>query len=127
MELLKLDERPAEFKWQDVTFFYRTKVTVGDKFAVDTAGAIISGDKVEFSPWSFYQTMIKVFVTGWKGVTENGKEVAYTYLTMLDRLPSDTVQDLIMKLGLQIAQDTGFLTTKEHEERKNGSGVQSNG
>jgi hypothetical protein len=118
MELLKLDDRPAEFVWNDVRIYFRTKVTVGDKFAIDTAGTHIEGDKVQYKPWDFYLTMIRVFVTGWDGVTEGGNKVAYSYDNLLNRLPSDSSEDLVMKLGLQIAKTNGLIGS-ENQEAKN--------
>ena len=119
MELLKLDDRPAEFVWNDVRIYFRTKVTVGDKFAIDTAGTRIEGDKVEYKPWDFYLTMIRTFVTGWEGVTENGKKVPYSYDALMNRLPSDSGEDLVMKLGLQIAKTNGLIQSTENQEAKN--------
>lgn len=115
MELLKLDERPAEFKWKDVTIIYRVNVSAEDKFVVDTAGTHINGEKIEFKPWEFYKTMIRVFVIGWRGVTENGKEIPYSYDTFLKRLPGDLQEDLIMQLGHDIAVKNGFLNEKKTE------------
>lgn len=115
MELLKLGERPAEYKWQDVTFFFRTKVTVGDKYEIDTAGTLIAGSKVTFTPWNFYLTIIRVFVTGWEGVTEDGKPVPYSHENMMTRLPSEQSEDLIMKLGVHIAEATGLISTDKQE------------
>jgi hypothetical protein len=116
MELLKLGERPAEFKWKDVTFFFRTKVTVGDKYEIDTAGTLIAGDKVSFTPWNFYLTITRIFVTGWDGVTEDGKAVPYSHENMLTRLPAQDSEDLIMKLGVHIAQNNGLISSDKKEE-----------
>jgi hypothetical protein len=120
MELLKLDERPAEFKWEDITIFYRKTVTVEDKFTIDTAGATVKNDKIEFGVWDFYKTMIRVFVVGWQGVTQDGNKISYSYDAMM-KLPSTVANDLIMSLGFKIAQDTGFITEKkEAGDLKNG-------
>lgn len=130
MELLILDERPAEFKWKDVTFKYRTSVSSEDKFAVDTSGKILKGDKIEFSFWDFYTTMIRVFVVDWNGVTSSGKPVPYSYETFLKKFPGDLQEDLIMLLGAKIAYATGFLQEEKIKEKtkiKNGLGGPSNG
>lgn len=123
MELLKLDDRPAEFKWGDVTFFFRTRVSLGDRHNVINAGATFEGDRVGFRPWELYSMLIKIFVTGWSGVTENGKEVPYSFDTLINRLPADSQQDVVMKLGLKIAETNGFLAgdaAKQAGALKNG-------
>lgn len=112
MELLKLGESTARYQWQDVTFIYRTKVTTADKFEVDTAGALMRDGKITFTPFEFYRALIRSFVVGWEGVTENGKALPYSYESLL-LLPSDTESDLIMKLGIKIAQDTGFIAEEK--------------
>jgi len=121
MELLKLDDRPAEYTWDQVTFFFRTKVTVGDKYAVDSAGVVTTGDKITFTSTEFYKAMIRVFVTGWKGVTENGKDAPYSYDTFMNRLPASMADDLVMKLGYEIAKTNGFLKDDKEkvDEQKN--------
>lgn len=121
MELLKLDDRPAEYQWGDVTFLFRTKVTVGDKYAIDSAGVIVDKDKISFARAEFYKAIIQVFVKGWKGVTENGVEAPYSYEAMMTRLPSSTTDDVVMNLGYHIAKTNGFIKGEEkgNEEQKN--------
>lgn len=116
MELLKLDERPAEFKWKDVTFYFRKRVTVGDKYEIDTAGTVMDGEKISFTPWGFYTTVIRIFVTGWDGVSDGGKAVPYSFETLMNRLPADTTEDLVMKLGFQIAKELGLVTSEPKQE-----------
>lgn len=127
MELLKVDKTPATFKWQGVTFFYRKHVTVEDKFSVDTSGKVFNGNKIEFKPWEFYKTMIRVFVVGWESVTENGKPIDYSYENLMTRLPANKTEDLVMLLGHHIAIETGFLEDKKADDLKNEHGGRSNG
>jgi len=115
MELLKLGERPAEYKWQDVTFYFRTKVTVGDKYEIDTAGTVVNGDKISFTPWNFYSTLIRLFVNAWDGVTEDGKTVPYSYETLMQRLPAQQSEDVVMKLGVFIAKTNGLVPSKDDQ------------
>lgn len=122
MELLKLDDRPAEFKFGEVTFFFRTRVSVGDRHQIINAGASYEGDTVVFKPWELYTKLIRIFVTSWKGVTLDGKEVPYSYDALMTRLPADMTQDVITKLGLAIAEVNGFIpgeSTKQVEALKN--------
>jgi hypothetical protein len=122
MELLKLDDRPATFVWKDVTFSFRTKVTVGDKYAVDTSGTVMGDDGISFRPWELYSAMIRIFVVGWSGVTENGQSAAYSYDAMMKRLPGDMAEDLVMKLGVHIAKTNGFIpgdTQQKADDVKN--------
>ena len=119
MELLKLDERLEEFVWQDVTFYFRTTVSSGDKFNLDTAGSLTEEGKVSFKPMEFYRACIRIFVTGWKGVTEKGKEVPYSFDTFSSRFPADPAgEDLFIKLGLFIAQKN-MIIPKEEKALKN--------
>jgi hypothetical protein len=119
MELLKLDERPAEYKWEDVTFLIRTRMGPGDKFAVDTAGHLLENGKVTFKAWKLYEVLIKTFVVGWKGVTENGKEVPWDYDVFATRFPVKD-KDVIMLLGEFIADTVNiFGVSKGTEALKN--------
>ena len=115
MELLKLNQSPARFPWKDVTFLYRTSVTTQDKFTIDTAGSLLKDGSIEFHPWELYRALIRTFVVGWEGVTEDGKPVPYSY-DAFSRLPSDPDQDLVLKLGIKIGTDTGFLKTPEDRQ-----------
>lgn len=124
MELLKPNEGPARYEWKDgVVFLYRTKVTTEDKYAVDTAGQLMKDGTIQFNPWDFYRSLIKVFVIGWEGVTVDGKPAPYSY-DAFSRLPADPDQDIVMKLAIKIAQDTGFFKsdeqTKKEADLKNG-------
>jgi len=119
MELLKLDERPAEYKWEDVTFLFRTIMGPGDKFAVDTAGHLMENGKITFKVWELYKALIKTFVVGWKGVTENGKEVPWDYNLFMTRFPVKE-KDVVMLLGEHISETVNiFGLSKETEALKN--------
>jgi hypothetical protein len=117
MELLKPNDGPAKYEWKDgVVFLYRTKVTTEDKYNVDTAGSLMKDGAIQFNPWDFYRALIRQFVTGWEGVTENGKPVPYSYDAFM-RLPADPGQDIVMKLAIKIGQDTGFFKSVEEQKK----------
>ncbi len=88
MELLQLDKRPAEYQYGDVTILFRPTASVGDKFALDTAGEVTDNGQIKIDAFRFYKDIIRMFVVGWKGVTENGTEVPYSFDTLVDRLPT---------------------------------------
>lgn len=123
MELLKLDERLEEWKHGDVTFYFRPSISGGDKFNLTTAGVLAEDGHVVYKPMELYRALVKIFVTGWDGVTENGKKVPYSYELLSTRFPASD-EDMILKLGLYIGQKTGILKTKDEakevRERKNG-------
>src|SRR5512135_3231318 len=104
MELLKLDDRLVEWEWQGVTFLIKPRLSSRDKWNVATASRKMTKDGVEFNTWEFYTTMIRTFVVGWKGVTEGGKDVPYSFDTLMDRLPSSADDNLVMQLGLFIGK-----------------------
>jgi hypothetical protein len=124
MELLKLDDRLEEYVWKDVTFYYRKTVSSGDKFNLDMAGSFQNNGKVAFNPLEYCRTLVRLFVTGWKGVTENGKDVPYSYETLESRFPIDIKgEDVIMTLGFKIAEAVGLtdnVKTEKEIDQKNG-------
>lgn len=131
MELLKLDERSEEFEYKGVTFFVKKNFTPEDKFFIDTSGELGKDGRIKFHPREYYRALIQVFVVGWKGVTENGKEVPYSFETLCTRLPADMTDGLFLKLSLFIGKLHGFTKSdeelKKEAELKNESGAQSNG
>jgi hypothetical protein len=67
----------------------------------------------------YWKKMIELFVVDWKGVTEDGKPVPYSYATLLTRLPADAVEDILLKLGSFISEKVG-LHGKTDDPKKNG-------
>jgi hypothetical protein len=115
MELSILENKLAEWKWKDVTFKFRSKVTKGDRWKIDTSGAILENDQIKFEPWKFYEIMIRVFVSDWDGVTKDGKKVPFSY-DALSSIPDDDGDDIVMKLGHYIAETNGFLGKRANEK-----------
>jgi hypothetical protein len=118
MELLKLDERPVEYKWEDVTFVVKKTYSTADKFAVDTAGQLLESGKISFKPWELYKVLIRTFVIGWKGVTENGKEVPWDYDVFMSRFPVKN-RDVVMLLGLFISEQINIFGEEVPSQLKN--------
>lgn len=119
MEIIGPDKRKigtAQFIYKDVVFFYRTNVTVGDQFALNSAGSSYEGDQIKFKTWDFCLQIVKTFVTGWKGVTLNGKEVPYSFDALMNELPAEIGNDLIMVLGMEIAKNAGLLPKEANGE-----------
>lgn len=113
MELIKPKDN-LEFKWRDVTFFYRGDITVGDRYRVLNSGNVMDGDKIMFRPWDLYKTLIETLVVGWTGVTENGKSIPYSFDTLMNKLPADMTTDIVSVLGLEIAKKTGFFSGEDN-------------
>lgn len=109
MELLK-EVPPLEYVFKDVTFVIRAQANAHDKFQMDMSLGQINGEgKVEATLREVYQTLIKLFVVGWKGVTQDGKEVPYSYDLLTNAFPADPMDDVYMRLGGFIASKTGIL------------------
>lgn len=118
-ELLKPGRSTKNIAFDEVTFTYRTEVTAGDKFALDTAGFLQDDGQVSVKPLELYRKVVETFVTGWSGVTEEGKDAAYSF-EKLERLPaSSDGQDLIFRLGVHIATELGIIGKKPEEALKN--------
>jgi hypothetical protein len=116
MELVKQQE-PLEFVYKDVTFIIRATATARDKFAVDMCGEFTDG-KFVLDRVAFYHKLIQLFVTGWRGVTQDGKDVPYRYDTMMTLFPADPNLDVFLKLGTFIAAETGIFQAAD--DSKNG-------
>lgn len=104
MELMTA-EKPLEFTQADVTFLVKPRATAADKFAV-----VMCATTAEFM-----RTAIRQMVTGWRGVTSEGKPIAYSP-DMLDRLPS-TKENILLSLGNFVISNTDIV--KEESEAKN--------
>jgi hypothetical protein len=114
---IKLNSSTEKFKWKDVAFTFRTRVNKYDRWKIDTAGVVYDGNKIQFEVWDFYELMIKLFVTGWEGVTEAGKDVPYSFES-LKNLPDDDGEDIIMNLGKFIAETNGLIGKKVEDKEK---------
>jgi hypothetical protein len=118
MELVKQSENLV-YTYKDIKILVRSKATAGDKFAVEESGKFNSETgKFDFNMVEFYRILVRRFVVGWEGVTDGGKPVAYSY-DALSSLPIDHEQDFIIKLGMFIADKTGFSKVEAEASKKN--------
>ena len=118
MELQKPQDN-LSCKIGDVTFFFRSQMTVRDKVAIDMVGTLKDGRWV-MDRDAYITKIIERFVTGWDGVTENGKPVPYSYDVFMERFPSGQgTFDLLLDLSDQIGRAIGLFTTPEKAEEKN--------
>jgi hypothetical protein len=108
MELIK--QQPSlEFAYKDVTFIIKSTVTAGDKLQLDMAGEYNGKGQFEFSPNKYYRLLAEIFVTGWRGVQQDGKEVAYSFKTLCDSFPCDPAAgDVFLLLGAFINEKLGL-------------------
>jgi len=104
MELM-VAERPLEFVAGDVTFLVKPKASAADKFVV-----IMGKDTA-----SFMRAVIERMVVGWRGVTQEGKPIAYNP-ALLDMLPNGK-DNVLLSLGNFILNSTDIV--KEDAEAKN--------
>ena len=114
MELVKAKDN-LTYTINDVTFYIRADATVKDKFELDSAGEWKNGGYV-MNVKTYWMKLIELFVTGWTGVTENGKDVPYS-MEALMRLPADGEQDWLLKLGSFIANSTGIMPVGKEAEK----------
>lgn len=118
-ELLKPGKTTKEVAFGDVTFAFRTELTAGDKFDIDTAGFLNKDGAISIKPLELYRKVVETFVVGWKGVTEGGKDAAYSFAKLsLLPVPADG-QDLIFKLGVHIAGELGLIDKAPEDGSKN--------
>jgi hypothetical protein len=125
VELLKTDSRPLEFQFEDVTFLVKPHATVRDHLElIDTFGVDGKG-MITTQSSKLYRFLIRQFVMDWRGVTQNGKSVPYSYETFENDFPIDAKGSLCALLGAFIMQNTGLLP--KADEGKNGSSGPSSG
>ena len=116
MEIQKQGEI-LEHKWKDITFRVRAQATAGDRFEIDILYDVDKG-VVVVPRRELYRTLIKRFVVGWEGVTEDGKPVPFS-LENLERLPADN-EDVILFLGSFIVNKSGLFPAAEESSEKKG-------
>lgn len=117
MELLKSKDN-LSFQLGDVTFYIRSQMTVRDKFEMDMIGDYVNG-KFSVRPADIYHKFVELFVCGWKGVTEDGKDVPYSYQTFMQRIPGNVADDWILRIGSHIATELKLLPQPDNETKKN--------
>jgi len=116
MELTK--KKPdLKFTHKELTFTVRAVATAGDKYEIDCLYDV-KGDGLEINRRMFYLTLIERFVTGWEGVTENGKPVPFSLANLLS-LPYDHEDDIVIILGSWITNHVGIF--KQADDKKKGN------
>lgn len=116
MELLKLEDN-LTYQLGDVTFYFRGQMTADDKYELDMIGEWKNGT-FEINRTAYFKKVVELFVTGWKGVTENGKDVPYSFHTLITRLPGHMADDWLLRLSSEITTKVGIFAATD--ERKNG-------
>lgn len=116
MEIRKSKAETVEFKYEDVVFFIKPHATEEDRMIVNLSGAR-EGDRVVFSRSEYCKTIIKCMVTGWKGVTEDGKEVPYSF-DLLSNFPRVKDRNVYIDLGSFIIENTDIARTPEDGLKK---------
>lgn len=92
MELIK--QEIARFKHKDVTFLIRTQAVQADTFAMkqtDTGRIVVKNGKAirEADIVAWGKLLVRIFVVGWEGVTQDGKPAAYSYDTLESSFPAE--------------------------------------
>jgi len=104
MEIKRLNSKPLEFKYEDATFFVKPVATEEDRMVVSLSG-LSDGGSVRFSKPDYCKAIIGCMVTGWKGVTEGGKEVPYSF-DLLSDFPHVEGKNVYLELGAFIIENT---------------------
>jgi len=120
MELVRQSE-PLEFKYEDVTFLIKRQATDADKAEVLFAATSADGKRLTVPAAEFYRALVRCFVVGWRGVTENGKEAQYSFESFIKSFPvaKGRGESVLIKLGQFITEHTDVF--KEDEIEKNES------
>ena len=116
MEIKRQNAKPLEFKYEDVTFFVKPSATEEDRMFVSLSG-VSDGDKVRFSRAEYCRSIIQCMVTGWKGVTEDGKEVPYSF-ELLSNFPRIEDHNVYIDLGSFIIEKTDISRAPEDGLKK---------
>lgn len=116
MEIRKHKSDPLEFKYEDVVFFIKPHASEEDRMVVNLSG-VREGDRVVFSRAEYCKTIIKCMVTGWKGVTEDGKEVPYSF-DLLSDFPRVNDHNVYIDLGSFIIEKTDISRAPEDGLKK---------
>jgi hypothetical protein len=105
MELLK-EESPLEFSCGDAVFLVKARATAHDKLQLDLCATSVDGNVANFTQAQFADTVLKLFVVGWKGVTRDGKPAPYSYETLKSSFPSSKEKDVLLELVSFIVDKT---------------------
>lgn len=94
----------AEFVHKDVTVFVRKRASMNDSYAIHAIRKAYPNDLAAQG-----RAMIRLFVVGWKGVTDKGAEVPYSYEMMETALPVMEAVVLVPELCKFIAANVDIL------------------
>ncbi len=104
MEIKRQNSKPLEFKYEDVTFFVKPVASEEDRMIVALSG-LSDGAHVRFSKPEYCRTVIQCMVSGWQGVTEDGKPVPYSFDLLAD-FPRVDGKNVYLELGAFIIEHT---------------------
>ena len=126
MELTKQKE-PIKFIHGDVTFLVRPHATEADRLEIWAAGKAEDG-KIVAPRAEFVKALIRCFVVGWEGVTQDGNPVPYAYETFVNKFPKSHKKGetpVFLALGNFIYENTDI--AKQDGDEKNGLPPQPTG
>ena len=112
MELVK-EKDNLEFQYKDVTFIVRSTATARDKFHLDTRVVLNVNGTGMMKLLDLYEFAIRQFVIGWRGVTQDGQDVPYSFESFEKAFPIDPKDDVFLRLGGFIVSNVGLLPPGE--------------
>lgn len=116
MELIK-PAKPLEFKHGDVTFFIKPNATSHDRFMSVMSGEMKSDGTIAVKRAEFNETILRNFIVGWEGVTQNGKPVPYSWEAFISSWPKEEDgKNIFVELTNFIFDKTDYHS--KHEELK---------
>ena len=108
MELVK--DTPARFEHSDLVLLVKTKASVGDKMAVEQLLANIRNARTIDNLPKTGKELVRLFVVGWEGVTQDGKPVPFQYDLLYSGLPAALADTLMPALYKFIQANVDILT-----------------
>lgn len=107
MELMKTEV--VEFQFRDIKFLFRSKATVGDKYAIEKLIADALKARATEAVPRLGKEIIKLFLCGWEGVTLDGKPVACSYELIESSFPAEMADELIPALVKFVRESVDIL------------------
>lgn len=98
MELSRAKE-PLKFKYRDVTFLVKPHAVEADRLEIWASGKADDG-KIVAPRAEFVKALIRCFVIGWEGVTQDGKPVPYSFETFVNLFPKQPKDETPVFLAL---------------------------
>ena len=109
MELVK-HSQPLEFKYEDIVFLVKKHANAEDKMEVALSGKR-DGNDIFWTRAEYCKTIIRRMVLGWKGVTQDGKEVPYSFDALCE-LPHVEGRNVFLALGEFVMEHTDIRNSK---------------